>query len=296
MSELRGVISAMLTPFVSTVGPVDYEWVPAYLRFLERGGIDGLVVCGTTGEGPSLGVGERERMIDLVVEQRGGMFVIAGTGCAALSETIGLSRFALERGADAVLVMPPFYFKSPTEMSVLAYFRAVCDALPTDARILLYHIPQVTAVPVTRGVIDGLLASHGRQFFGIKDSAGDIEHTRGLIKDYPQLQIYSGSDHQVANALAAGGQGVISALSSVFPDLVCAVYAAFQRGGEVAAAQERLSRAKSLIDALRTPAALKSVLAWRSELPPTYPRLPQQVFAADEAAQLRAALQEAGVA
>lgn len=295
MQELTGVISAMLTPFVSNVGPVDYEWVPDYLRFLERGGLAGTLVLGTTGEGPSLGMAERERMIDLVVEHRGNLFVIAGTGCAALTETIALSRYALDRGAAAVLVMPPFYFKSPSEAGVLAYYRALCDALPADARVLLYHIPSVTGVPITPGVIEGLLASHAGQFYGIKDSSGDIAHTSGLITRYPQLQIYSGSDRQMQNALAAGGKGVITAMASTFPTLASAVFDAHTRGGAVTAAQERLTAVRALIDPLNTPSMLKAALPWTSGLPRTSARTPLVDLDADATAQLQAALLELGV-
>ncbi|MBC8077706.1 MAG: dihydrodipicolinate synthase family protein, partial [Chloroflexales bacterium] len=193
MAELSGVICATLTPFVSSVGPVDYDWIEPHLRFLEAGGVQGIVPLGTTGEAASLGVGERERILDLILERRGDLFVIPGTGCASLPETVTLSRYALEQGADAVLVMPPFYYKDVPEAGVLDYFRALCDSLPSDARVLLYHIPRNTGVPIAPAVIEGLLHSHPKQFFGIKDSSGDAPHTANLIARYPQLQIYSGS-------------------------------------------------------------------------------------------------------
>ena len=80
MAKIHGVISAMLTPFTSDVGPVDYEWLPGYLRFLEAGGLHGVLPLGTTGEGPSMSVAERERVLDVVLENRGNLAVIAGTG------------------------------------------------------------------------------------------------------------------------------------------------------------------------------------------------------------------------
>ena len=201
MQDISGVICATLTPFISDIGLVDYEWIPAHLRFLESHGIHGVLALGTTGEGPSLGLSERQRVLDLVLSHRGGLAVIAGTGCAALAETVTLSQYALDHGADAILVMPPFYFKNGRPEGMLNYYRALCDALPEDARLLLYHIPAVTAVPITPLMIEGLLASHAHQFYGIKDSSGDIQHTMNLIQRYPQLQIFSGSDTQVANAL-----------------------------------------------------------------------------------------------
>jgi 4-hydroxy-tetrahydrodipicolinate synthase len=280
----------MLTPFISDIGLVDYECIPAHLRFLENHGIDGVLTLGTTGEGPSLGLSERQRVLDLVLSQRGRLTVIAGTGCAALSETVALSQYAVDHGADAILVMPPFYFKNGRPEGILNYYRALCDALPDNVRLLLYHIPAVTAVSITPLVIEGLLASHGHQFYGIKDSSSDIQHTTNLIRQYPQLQIFSGSDTQVANALAADAAGVISALSNVWPDLVRTVFDAHHSGRDVSTPQARLAAVRALIPN-PTPPPLKAMLPWRSDLPRTSVRVPLTNLTDDETAQLRTALE-----
>lgn len=289
MAEPRGIISAMLTPFTSDVGPVDYEWLPGYLRFLADGGLHGVLALGTTGEGPSMSVAERIRTLEIIMAHRGELSVIAGTGCAALTDTIALSRAAIDLGVDAILVMPPFYIKQPDETGILAYFRALCDALPADARVMLYHIPQVTGVPITRTIIDGLLASHGTQFYGLKDSSGDWEHSKMLIDSYPQLRIFTGSDRLIARALAGGAAGAITALSSAFPKLARAVFDAFHQGGDVAAAQARLSAVRDLVNPINTPPALKAALTWTSDLPETALRLPLLPLSNEEATALRAA-------
>ena len=287
MAEIRGIISAMLTPFTSDVGPVDYEWLPGYLRFLEDGGIHGVLALGTTGEGPSMSTAERERVIDIVLASKGGLAVIAGTGCAALTETIALSNYALDRGADAVLVMPPFYIKSPSETGTISYYRALCDALPADAKVLLYNIPQVTGVPITPAIIDGLLESHGAQIFGLKDSSGSWDNSKMLIDRYPGLKVFTGSDKLIARALAGGAAGALTALSSAFPRVARAVYDAHHEGGDVAAAQARLTALRDLVDPVNTPPALKAALAWTSDLPETQVRLPLTPLSNDEAARLR---------
>jgi 4-hydroxy-tetrahydrodipicolinate synthase len=288
MGELQGVISAMLTPFISDVGPVDYEWLPGYMRFLEAGGLHGVLALGTTGEGPSMSISERERALDIIIEHKGGMFVLAGTGCAALTETIALSNYAVDRGADAVLVMPPFYIKNPGDAGVLAYYRALCDALPADARVLLYHIPQVTGVPITAAIIEGLLETHAAQFYGIKDSSGNAEHLKLLIDRFPNLRIFSGSDRLISTALRLGAAGAITALSSAFPKMARAVYDAHHANGDVAAAQARLTALRDLVDPSITPPGLKAALAWTSDLPETAVRLPLQSFSNEQAAILRA--------
>jgi 4-hydroxy-tetrahydrodipicolinate synthase len=280
---------------VSSIGPVDYDWIGPHLRYMEANGVAGIVPLGTTGEAVSLGLGERERVLDVVLEQRGGLFVIAGTGCASLTETVTLSRYALEQGAEAVLVMPPFYYKDVPDRGVLDYFRALCDALPGDARVLLYHIPRNTGVAISRPVIEGLLESHAKQFFGIKDSSGDAVHTQGLIERYPQLRIYSGSDAHVASSLSSGATGVISALANTFPQLVSGVYAAHQDGGDVQAAQERVGATRGLIKAYASPPALKAALPWAAGLPFTSVRAPLANLSEQEAEGLRKGLAEAGL-
>jgi 4-hydroxy-tetrahydrodipicolinate synthase len=292
MGEIKGVISAMLTPFTSDVGPVDYEWLPGYLRFLEQGGLHGVLTLGTTGEGPSMSIAERERALDIVLEHRGKLAVLAGTGCSALTETIALSNYALDRGADAVLVMPPFYIKGPSESGVLNYYRALCDALPADARLMLYNIPQVTGVPITTGIIDGLLESHSGQLFGLKDSSGNWDNSKMLIDRYPQLKVYTGSDRLIASALAGGAAGAITALSSAFPLVARAVYDAHHGSGDVQAAQARLTALRGLVDPVNTPPALKAALAWTSDLPETSVRLPLVGLANEEVARLRAGYEE----
>ncbi len=281
-----GVISATLTPFVSEVGGVDTAWIRDHLRFLESNGVHGVLALGTTGEGPSMSVEERQQVLDSVMQHRGNLFVFAGTGCASLADTVRLSVYALECGVDAVLVMPPFYFKSVEDAGVLRYFQALCDALPSSARVLLYHIPVVTGVAITPPVIEGLLASHGGQFYGIKDSSGDVQHTTMLVQNYPQLHIYSGSDSQAGPSLACGVAGAISALSNVWPDRVRAVFDAHMQGHDTTVAQSRLSALRKALTMPHMPPVLKALLPTVSGLPRTSVRSPLVNLSDDETAQL----------
>jgi 4-hydroxy-tetrahydrodipicolinate synthase len=289
MRELSGVICATLTPFTSEHGGVDEGWIAKHLRFLEQHGVSGVLALGTTGEAPSMSLEERKRVLDVVLEQRGGLSVIAGTGCAALPETIALSRYALERGADAVLVVPPFYFKDVPEAGLLTYYRAVCDALPDDARLLLYHIPQVTAVPISPGVIEGLLQSHRRKVYGLKDSSGDMLYLTALLQDYPRLRVFVGSETQAANGLIDGAAGMISALSNTWPDLVGAVWKAHQEQGDIHTAQGELTKLFHACAGTRAP-LLKAALPWVSDLPRTSVRAPLSNLSEAEAEHLRDAL------
>jgi 4-hydroxy-tetrahydrodipicolinate synthase len=289
MPQPHGVISAMLTPFTSPSGPVDYGWLPAYLRFLEDSGLHGVLAMGTTGEGPSMSVAERAETLEVILAHRGNLAVIAGTGCASLTDTIELSRRAMTAGADAVLVMPPFYIKNVSEAGVVGYYRALCDGLPAGSQIMLYNIPQVTGVPVTPAIIDGILATHAQQLYGLKDSSGNWDNSKMLIDRYPQLKVFTGSDKLVSRALAGGAAGAITALSSAFPRLPRAVYDAHFNGGDVAKAQDILTRVRDLVDAGNTPPQLKSALTWTSNLPATHLRWPFVPISAEAGAELRAA-------
>jgi 4-hydroxy-tetrahydrodipicolinate synthase len=290
MNELTGVICAQLTPFVDETGLIDGAWLPDHLAFLRQHHISGVLTLGTTGEGPSLSLTERQQIIDLVLSQRENLSVIAGTGCAALPETIALSRYALQKGADAVLVMPPFYFKNVRDSGVLAYYRALCDALPEDARLLVYNFPKVTAVSITPHIIEGLLESHPRQFYGMKDSSGNREYLLSVIKNYPSLRIFVGNESLASEGLAAGAAGLISATCNVWPDMLTAVLQAHQHGENPAIVQERLSALSGLMSGY-VPPRLKAVLPWVSELPRTSVRAPLGNLTDAEAAQLRADLE-----
>src|SRR5262249_16855803 len=112
-AALRGLMPAILTPF-DMQGCLALEHTPALLDFQRRAGVDGVVGCGTNGEGTSLSVTERKRVLEVVMEHRGGLTVIVGTGAANVPDAIELTQHAAEVGADAVLVLPPFFYKNPT--------------------------------------------------------------------------------------------------------------------------------------------------------------------------------------
>ena len=149
--ELKGVIPATITPFTKGGAKVDLEWIPRHLEYLCQRGVDGILPLGTAGEGPSLSLSEKKLVIDKVMETRGHLAVMVGTGCAALPETVEISRYALEKGADAVLVVPPFYFKDIAQPGLREYYRAVFQVLPSDAKVVLYNIPSLSGVEISRG-------------------------------------------------------------------------------------------------------------------------------------------------
>jgi 4-hydroxy-tetrahydrodipicolinate synthase len=219
------------------------------------------------------------------------MPVIVGTGASALPDAIALTRHAFATGAAAVLVMPPFYFKKPAEAGVVAWFQRLFDAaVPSGGRVLLYHIPQITGVPITDGVLQALLASHGELVYGLKDSAGDPEQGAHLRAVYPKLAYFAGNDHRVGEACVDGAAGSITAAANVFPDLVAAVQQAGWAGQGTAAAQAALSAARALMETYPLQPATKAALSDVAGLQSTAVRPPQVELSPAARAELRTGL------
>lgn len=271
---MSALFTALLTPFGSSTGAIDHSRVPAHLRWLEHNGVHGVVVGGTTGEAQSLGLDERRMLIDTVLEHRGGLRVVAGTGCAALPETIALTRYAIEHGAEAALVLPPFYFKGVSDTGLLGFYRAVCDALPADGRVMLYHIPPMSQIAISPTLIANLLESHPQAICGLKDSGGDPDYSAALIERFPMLQIYTGGAGLLARALTDGAVGGIFALANVFPRQLRAVIDAYSTGGDIHAAQRHVTALNDAIKPAPVIPALKALLADRAGLPRCSARVP----------------------
>src|SRR5688572_20421540 len=183
------VLTALVTPFDRT-GELDLRSLPELIAFQAAAGVDGLVIAATNGEGPSLRAAERKALLEEAMRQRGSLKIFAGTGAANLPETIELTRHAAELGADAAMVLPPFFFKNVTGQGVGEFYRRVMDAAKIP--ILLYSIPQQTAVPITDEVL-ALLTDHERMA-GLKDSQGDLNRSFALIKQLPGRSVFAGSD------------------------------------------------------------------------------------------------------
>lgn len=295
MTELRGVFAPIVTPFRPTDGEIDLPWIPHHIAYLQAHGCTGIIPCGTNGEAASLSVAERMAVAETALEAGHalGLQVVVGTGASALTDAIVLTRQAFAHGADAVLIMPPFYFKKPSDAGVAEWYRRVFDAaVPAGGRALLYHIPQATGVPITDGILDLLYASHPEVLYGLKDSTGDPAQLAHFRSAYPRLAYFAGNDHRVAESCAAGGNGSITAGANVFPNLAAATQAAVWDCGDAQPAQARLSAARTVLDLFPLQPATKAALADVAGLPETAVRPPQVELNPSQRAQLRAALKE----
>ncbi len=265
--ELRGVYAAAVTPLTADLTP-DLAALPALLDFLAQRGCHGALLLGTTGEGTSFSVAEH---LDVLREglryrdtARPEFRILAGTGAASLTDAIAITHGAFDLGADAVVTLPPFYYKGPSPAGLVAYYDAlVRAAVPADGRLLGYHIPQMSGVALPAETLRTLRERFPRQFYGIKDSQDDLAHTLGVIEGVPGLGVFAGSDSIMAATLAAGSAGAITALANVTSPLNRALWDAHQAGDTpaVEAAQAKLVRARQVVKGLSGPGLQKATLA-----------------------------------
>jgi len=203
---------AIITPFRD--GKIDYEDFARIIEFQIANGTDAIVVCGTTGEASTLSDDEHIEAIEFAVKQTAGRIpVIAGTGSNDTAYAIWLTKEACRVGADAMLVVTPYYNKASTK-GLINHFTAIADA--STKPIILYNVPSRTGCNITLPVYREL-AKHPN-IVATKEASGNMSAIAELIAEVgDQLDVYSGNDDQIVPILSLGGKGVISVLSNVMP-------------------------------------------------------------------------------
>ncbi len=292
---LGGVLAPTVTPFINQSLEIDLQWTREHLRLLNEKGLDGVVPSGTNGEGPSMSLDERRRLIDVCLENKGDMQVVPGTGCASLTDTIELTKYALTSGADSVLVLPPFYFKNPPLKGLLAYFRTLCDkAVPPGKGIILYNIPQISAVAITHELLDGLLESHPECIWGVKDSTGDPDSLRAFVSSYPNLRIFAGSDRLAKLAYELGAAGTISALANIVPEWLKDLREKVASGDDEAAEglEKRINRLRELLSIYPMRSTTKYIIHLTMGLPMRQVRPPEIELTEEEKSKIESEVRE----
>jgi 4-hydroxy-tetrahydrodipicolinate synthase len=228
---LRGALTALVTPFTSD-GALDEAAFRRLVRWQILAGIDGLVPCGTTGESPTLSTAERERLIEATVDvarerpSRDRIPVVAGTGTNDTASTIRATRRAAELGADAALVVAPYYNRPDSRM-LEAHFRAVADE--GDLPIVVYNVPSRTGANVDAATFLRL-AEHPR-VVAVKEASGNLDQIATICRDRPRnVAVLAGDDAWTLPVLALGGDGVVSVASNEIPGELVALCAAATAG------------------------------------------------------------------
>lgn len=228
-TTLRGILAPVLTPVRGDLTPDTDRFVRFSKSLLDRG-LHGLCPFGTTSEGTSFSVGERKELLESLVD--GGIapdLLMPGTGCSALTDTVELTRHAVELGCAGVLMLPPFYYKGVPDQGLFRAFSEVIQQVGDDRlRIYLYHIPQVSQVGFSHDLIERLRTAYPETVVGMKDSSGDWDHLKSLLDTFPGFGIFSGTERFVLKAMQHGAVGGINAVANVIPERLRALYDARQ--------------------------------------------------------------------
>jgi 4-hydroxy-tetrahydrodipicolinate synthase len=238
---MRGVFTALITPFQND-GALDLEAFKKLLADQRAAGVSGVIPCGTTGESPTLSSDEKKTLIQTAIDslKGSGVKVIAGSGSNNTRETIELSKWASEKGADGVLIVTPYYNK-PSQAAMSAHYQAVAEAVKCE--VIPYNVPGRTGVSMTAQTM-AALAAHPR-ITSLKEATGNVALTSEVLDllaaSDKNLDILSGDDATYLPLLSVGAVGVISVASNLFPRAMVALQKAFEHG-EVAEAQKLHAR------------------------------------------------------
>lgn len=292
LSRFQGSMTALITPMTAD-GALDEKAFVDFVEWQIAEGTECLVPVGTTGESPTLSHEEHKRIVELTVRiARGRVPVMAGAGSNSTAEAIDFGRHAQKVGADAILVVTPYYNK-PTQEGMFLHFSAIADAV--DLPMFIYNIPARSVVDMTPETM-GRLARH-RNIVGVKDATANLtrpyHQARACGADFIQL---SGEDHTALAHLAAGGHGCISVTANIAPRLCAELHRAW-RDGQVKEAmriQDRLTPLHDAMFAETSPGPVKyaaSLLGRGSD----HCRLPLSPVSAAVKEQVRAAMVGAGL-
>jgi 4-hydroxy-tetrahydrodipicolinate synthase len=239
--NFSGVIAPVLTPFGSDGAP-DADRFIDHAHWLIEEGCTALAPFGTTSEANSLGLDERLELLEALID--GGIdpaMMMPGTGACSVTDAIILTEHAVEAGCKGVLMLPPFYYKNPSEEGLFRFFSEVIEEVgDEDLKIYLYHIPPVSQVGFPLPLIGRLLKAYPKVITGMKDSSGDWSNMKAVMEAYPDLEFFPGSEMHLLQGLRAGAAGVISATANVSPAPMRALFDSWEKPG-AEAQQEKIS-------------------------------------------------------
>jgi 4-hydroxy-tetrahydrodipicolinate synthase len=257
-----GVIAPVLTPFGEDGGP-DAERFVEHCQWLMATGCTALAPFGTTSEGNSLGLDERMELLEELVDtgELDPAKLMPGTGTCALSDAVVLTKHAVDLGCGGVLMLPPFYYKAPSEEGLFRFFAEVIEEVADDRlKIYLYHIPPVAQVGFSLSLVGRLIKAFPDTVVGLKDSSGDWNNTAALLAAYPGFEVFPGSEVFLLDGLRKGAAGCISATCNVSAAAIRNVYDNW-KGPDADKLQADITALRKAIQAFPMIPALKALIA-----------------------------------
>ncbi len=274
--RIVGVLSPVVTPFKGDLSP-DPERFVRQCRWLLSQNV-GLAVFGTNSEANSLSVDEKIELLDrLVGAGLDPARMMPGTGHCALPDSVRLTAHAMKLGCGGVLMLPPFYYKGVSDDGLFRSFAEVIERVgEARLRVYVYHIPPVSQVPITLGLVERLLKAYPTQTAGMKDSGGDWKNTQAFLDQFAKsgFDVFAGSETFLLQNMRNGGTGCISATANVHPGPIARLYDTW-RAADAEAQQARLDEIRGVFSKFPMIPALKAAIAhyggeasWSTVRPP----------------------------
>jgi 4-hydroxy-tetrahydrodipicolinate synthase len=273
--RMSGVLCPVITPFDQRLSP-DPDRLIRQCEWLLSQNV-GLAVFGTNSEANSLSIEEKITLLDQLVEA--GIDtnrMMPGTGCCALTDTVKLTQHAVKLGCAGTLMLPPFYYKGVSDDGLFASFAEVIERVGSSSlRVYLYHIPPVSQVGISLGLIDRLVKAYPDTVVGVKDSSGDWDNTNAMLaRRWDDFRVFAGAETFLLQTMRGGGAGCISATANINPAAIDRLYQEWQ-SAEAEGLQKELDEIRDVAMAYPMIPALKATVAhfsndaqWRTVRPP----------------------------
>jgi len=277
VKRIEGVLSPVITPFRKDYAP-DAERFVHHCRWLLKSGCAGLAVFGTNSEANSLSVSEKRKLLEtLAANGVAPATLMPGTGHCALSDSIEMTRAAVELGCAGVLMLPPFYYKGVSDEGLYRNFAEIIERVGDERlQLYLYHIPPVSQVPITLGLIERLLSKYPGIVAGVKDSSGDWSNTKAMLDHFAKagFDVFAGSESFLLDNMRNGGKGCITATGNINPGPIANVYRNW-RSADADKLQAGITATRKIVQKQPMIPALKSAVAhfgndpqWKTCRPP----------------------------
>jgi 4-hydroxy-tetrahydrodipicolinate synthase len=294
--RITGVLSPVVTPFKADLSPDTGRFV-RQCKWLIANNV-GLAVFGTNSEANSLAAGERMELLEKLVEAGvDPARMMPGTGCCALTDSVRLTAHAVKLGCAGALMLPPFYYKGVSDEGLYRNYAEIVERVG-DARlqIYLYHIPQVSQVPISLKLIERLLRAYPKNIAGTKDSSGDWNNTKATLDAFAKdgFDVFPGSETFLLAGMRNGGKGCISATANVNPAAIHNLYANWQ-AADADKLQAGLDQVRGVFQKYSMIPAMKRAIAhWSGHADWAAVRPPLVELSAEQAVALIADLKQTG--
>lgn len=265
--NVLGVYSAAATPIENDHRPC-FQLFTDHCHALLDEGCHGIALMGTTGEANNFSVDDRKALLDAACQSGlAGNQLLPGTSCSNLPETKELTAHALSCHVKACVILPPFYYKGVSDDGLFRFYAQLVEGLADERlKIILYHIPQMTHVPISHNLISRLRHAFPKTFIGIKDSSGDIENMKKMIELFPGFSVLAGADPLLLPVLRAGGAGCITATSNLRADNLRYIFdhwANSDQKAKIQAHQNKINDWRNLSNSYAQLPTIKAMIAKR---------------------------------